>query len=257
MLSKNKIKLIHSLSRKKIRDQEKLFLVEGDKMVREAIRSDHALELICATEGFLASHRVPVNAAREVIPVSHEALQKASLLQSPQNALAIVKMVEGEFQCPVIMNTLSLALDGIQDPGNMGTILRIADWFGINQLLCSADTADCYNPKVIQSSMGAIFRVKVHYVDLGETLKEAANAGMPVFGTFLDGEIIYKAPLSGTGILVMGNEGNGISPRIEEVIPHRLFIPSFPEDQKNAESLNVATAAAICCSEFRRRQLAS
>ncbi len=255
MLSKNKIKFIHSLAGKKIRDQEKSFLVEGDKMVTEAIRSDREVELICATEDFLTSNRIPVNAAREVIPVSREEIKKASLLQSPQHALAIVKMNQHEFRPSLVLSALSLALDRIQDPGNMGMIIRIADWFGIEQVLCSADTADCYNPKVIQASMGAIFRVEVHYLDLGEVLKKSTEAGVPVFGTFLNGQNLYTHHLSHQGILVMGNEGNGISPEVEKFVTQRLFIPSFPEGQKRSESLNVAAATAICCAEFRRRQI--
>jgi TrmH family RNA methyltransferase len=256
MLSKNKIKLIQSLARKKIRDQEKLFLVEGDKMVNEAIHSDHNIELLCATDDFLVSNRIPLNAIHEVIPVSHDELQRASLLPSPQNALAIVKIAEHPFQPSSVLHNFSLALDFIQDPGNLGTILRVADWFGIGQLLCSTDTVDCYNPKVIQASMGSIFRTKVHYLDLKKTLQEAIKAGVPVFGTFLNGENLYKHPLSKQGILVMGNEGNGISHELEEIITEKLFIPSFPEEgQRNSESLNVATATAICCAEFRRRQL--
>ncbi len=257
MLSKSKIKFIQSLERKKTRDQERLFLVEGDKMVNEAIRSGLAVELICATESFLISNSVPPDAAGEIIRVTHDELQKTSLLQSPKHALAVVKIPDHQFSKNSINRKLSLALDCVQDPGNLGTLLRIADWFGIEQLLCSEDTADCYNPKVVQASMGAIFRVKVHYLDLKRTLSEAASAGLPVFGTFLDGEIIYKHPLAGEGILVMGNEGNGISTQVEELIVQRLFIPPFPEGQKNSESLNVATAAAICCAEFRRRMITS
>lgn len=254
MLSKNKIKFIHALARKKIRDQKRSFLVEGNKMVLEAIRSDHDIELICATEDFLKSNRIPGNAACEISLVSKEELQQASLLQSPQNALAVVKMIEIRFQPSSVLNTFSLALDCIQDPGNMGTIIRIADWFGIGQLLCSENTVDHYNPKVIQASMGAVFRVKVHYLDLETTLKEATEAGVPVFGTFLNGENLYTHPLSKQGILVMGNEGNGISPGVKRFITERLLIPSFPEGQKTSESLNVASATAICCAEFRRRQ---
>jgi TrmH family RNA methyltransferase len=255
MLSKNKIKFLQSLERKKIRDQERLFLVEGDKMVNEAIRSGFAVELICATEAFLISNSVPPDAAGEIIRVTHDELEKASLLQSPKNALAVVKIPDHQFSKNSIARKLSLALDCIQDPGNVGTLIRIADWFGIEQLLCSKDTADCYNPKVVQASMGAIFRVKVHYLDLKKALREAVGGGIPVFGTFLDGEIVYKHPLASEGILVMGNEGNGISPQVEELIAQRLFIPPYPEGQKNSESLNVATAAAICCAEFRRRMI--
>lgn len=253
MLSKNKIKLIQSLSRKKNRDEQKSFLIEGDKLVLEAIGSGHEIDFLCATEHFLVSNSLSGKVAREVTEVNAADLGKASLLKSPQNALAIVKMPDNRFSASSVAGRLSLALDCIQDPGNLGTILRIADWFGIEQLLCSENTADCYNPKAVQSSMGAIFRVKVHYLELPKTLSEAARAGLPVFGSFLDGETIYRHPLAGEGILVMGNEGKGISPQLEKVIAHRLFIPSFPEGQKNTESLNVAAAAAICCAEFRRR----
>lgn len=255
MLSKNKIKFIQSLERKKVRDREKLFLVEGDKMVNEAIRSGYRVELLCATERFLISNGITPGAATEIIVVINDELERASLLKSPQNALALVKIPDYQFRNDSLGHTLSLALDCIQDPGNLGTLLRIADWFGIEQVLCSEDTVDCYNPKVIQASMGAIFRIKIFYLDLKKTLSEAGRRGLPVFGTFLDGEIIYKQDLSRVGILVMGNEGNGISPQVEEVITQRLFIPSFPEGQKNSESLNVAAAAAVCCAEFRRRML--
>ncbi len=253
MLSKNKIKLIQSLARKKVRDQERIFLVEGDKMVMEAVHSDYSVEMLCATDSFLNSGQLPPDAAREVITVSDEEIRKASLLQSPQHSLAVVKMKEDQFSLPSICNKLSLALDFIQDPGNLGTMIRTADWFGIEYLLCSDDTVDCYNPKVIQASMGAIFRVKVYYLSLAQILQQAVDSGIPVFGTFLDGENLYSHPLSSSGILVMGNEGNGISEEVEKTVSQRLFIPPYPESTPRSESLNVATATAICCAEFRRR----
>lgn len=255
MLSKNKIKFIQSLNRKKNRDQERAYLVEGDKMVTEAIRSAQDIKLLCATRQFLGSVSVVGRCVQEVIEVTGEELQKASLLESPQNALAIVRMPETTFEPSLILNDLSLALDFIQDPGNLGTIIRVADWFGIRHLLCSGNTVDCYNPKVIQASMGAIFRVQLHYLDLVQTLKEAQERELPVFGTFLEGKSIYQHPLGQKGVLVMGNEGNGISPEVGKNIREKLFIPSFPADRRNSESLNVATATAICCAEFRRRML--
>lgn len=257
MLSKNKIKFIQSLNRKKIREQENVFLVEGNKMVQEAIHSDLNIDLLCGTAEFLKSNHISGQSAREVIEVTSEELQKASLLQSPQKALAIIQMPAGSFRISMLLNEFSLALDFIQDPGNLGTIIRVADWFGIRHLLCSENTVDCYNPKVIQSSMGAIFRVKVHYLNLEATLEEANNHEIPVSGTFLDGDNIFTTSLPPHGILVMGNEGNGISPELEQIIRKKIQIPSFPLNQQGSESLNVATATAICCAEFRRRLINS
>ena len=276
MLSKNKIKYIHSLKLKKNRENEKVFLIEGDKIVIEAIENNQDMKLLCATENFLTSLRGttqsrPLGVLKEssstnccltgcsaqnideIICVTEQELQKASLMQSPQNALAIVGMPERPFHISSIHDKFSLALDFIQDPGNLGTIIRLADWFGIDHLLCSENTVDCYNPKTIQASMGSIFRVSIHYLNLPLSLDEALREGLSVYGAFLEGENIYQHQLSETGILVMGNEGNGISSEIEEKISQKLFIPSFPSGFKCSESLNVATATAICCSEFRRR----
>ncbi len=253
MLSKNKIKFIQSLSRKKIREQEKLFLVEGNKMVIEAIEAGMQIELLCGTADFLHENRIATDATTEVIEVSPEEMQKASLLQSPQKALAVIRMPEQQFNFSTLTNEFSLALDCIQDPGNLGTIIRLADWFGIKTILCSLNTVDCFNPKVIQASMGAIYRVQIQYIELGNTLKVASAQGIKIFGTFLEGKNIYQHKLAPTGILVMGNEGNGISEEVEQVITEKIHIPAFPPDSPTSESLNVATATAICCAEFRRR----
>lgn len=253
MLSKNKIKLIHSLARKKARDEEKLFLAEGDKLVKEALASGYPVSLLCGTKAFFSSCAVQKSEADEMIEVSEGELKKASLLQSPQQALAVVGIPDEPGEPGPLPDRLVLALDSVRDPGNLGTILRIADWFGIGTVFCSPETADCYNPKVVQSSMGAIFRVKVRYLHLPALLADAANHGFPVYGTFLNGESLYTSPLSDRGILVMGNEGKGISPEVESRITDRLFIPSYPPGQQSSESLNVATATAICCAEFRRR----
>lgn len=255
MLSKNKIRFIQSLARKKIREQEKVFLVEGNKMVLEAIDTGRQLILLCGTSDFLAENNISPKMAAEVIEVSPEEMQKASLLQTPQQALAVVNMPEQHFNLTDITPDLALALDFIQDPGNLGTIIRLADWFGIRHILCSENTVDCFNPKVIQSSMGAIFRVEVHYLNLVETLKQAAASGTKILGTFLEGENLYKHPLSKNGILVMGNEGNGISEEVARMVTDKIHIPAFPGGQPGSESLNVATATAICCAEFRRRMM--
>jgi len=255
MLSKNKIKYIQSLARKKQRDIENAFLVEGDKMVAEALNSGLPVKLVCGTEPFLNSHKASIKLATEVIEVEQDELRKVSLLQAPQNALAVICMPKTELRHEELSEKLSLALDFIQDPGNLGTIIRIADWFGIENVLCSSNTVDCYNPKVIQASMGAIFRVRVHYINLPETLSALRSAGTPVYGTFLEGENIYMENLKPNGIIVMGNEGNGISPEVATSVTNKIHIPSFNTSGSGSESLNVSTAAAICCAEFRRRQV--
>jgi TrmH family RNA methyltransferase len=253
MLSKNKIKFIQSLNHKKARSHENVFLVEGNKMVMEAVLSRAPIQMIAATPAFYSENNIHEKAAIELVECSADELKKASLLQNPQEALAVVNMQSWNISAAEIKDELTLALDFVQDPGNLGTIIRIADWFGIRNIVCSNDTADCYNPKVVQASMGAIFRVKVHYLDLAVFLGEASQNKVPVYGTFLEGENIYKSKLSATGILVMGNEGNGISPETEKLIQHKIHIPSFSVGETGSESLNVATATAICCSEFRRR----
>lgn len=255
MLSKNKIKYIQSLSRKKIRDLEHTFLAEGNKMVLEAISSGLPIKLIAATPAFIQENTIPDSAAAELITCDQAELNKASLLKNPQQALAIVQMRDNKFQLMECTQQFLLAMDSIQDPGNLGTIIRIADWFGIEHILCSKTTVDCYNPKVIQASMGAIFRVKMHYCDLQKILSEATTNQLPVYGTFLEGKNIYQSQLSSNGILVMGNEGHGISKEIAQLIENKIHIPSFQPGTSGSESLNVATATAICCSEFKRRTI--
>ncbi len=254
MLSKNKIKFIQSLNRKKVRDQEQLFLVEGNKMVQEAIESDFEIEFVCATNEFIQETLFKNEYDFELVECSGDEIKKASLLQNPQQALAVVKMPKQTVQIDDIQNQFTLALDFIQDPGNLGTIIRIADWFGIGYISCSEDTVDCFNPKVIQASMGAIFRINLKYTNLAESISKANKLKIPVFGTFLEGENIYQTKLPSNGILVMGNEGNGISAEVEKEITYKIHIPSFANSNKGSESLNVATATAICCSEFRRRK---
>jgi RNA methyltransferase, TrmH family len=253
MLSKNKIKQIQSLSRKKFRDESGLFLAEGNKMVDEAIRSDYRIQTVVCTHDFLYTYPKIQSRTEELIETDNDFIQKASLLQNPQDALAIVYIPENE---NINLNPeaeLILALDFIQDPGNLGTILRIADWFGIRNVVCSENSADVYNPKVVQASMGAIFRVKTSYLDLDIFLNEVKKTHVPVYGTYLEGKNIYTEQLSENGILVLGNEGSGISESVSQLVSHKLFIPSFSKEANKPESLNVAIATAICCSEFRRR----
>ncbi|WP_430973357.1 TrmH family RNA methyltransferase [Sunxiuqinia rutila] len=253
MLSKNKIKFIQSLNRKKTREKEGVFLVEGNKLVLEAIASPFRVRLLIGTAKFFESHQLSSNVADEQIECTSDEIRKASLQQAPQQAIAVVEMPSPQFSLTQLNEEFSLALDFIQDPGNLGTIIRIADWFGIRNLICSTNTADCFNPKVIQSSMGAIFRVQVHYLDLEKLLIEAKQSQLPVYGTFLEGENIYTSELTPHGILILGNEGNGISPEVEKLVQQKLHIPSFALGTEGSESLNVASAASICCSEFKRR----
>ena len=195
----------------------------------------------------------PLTKAEETILAEKEEIAKASLLQSPPSALAVFEKPHHAIDKGRIAKQLTLALDTIQDPGNLGTIIRVADWFGIEDIICSLDTADVYNPKVVQATMGAIARVRVHYLDLENFLRE--NEGTPIYGTFLNGEDIYKQDLTPNGIIVMGNEGNGISEKIAKLIRNRLFIPNYPLGRATSESLNVAMATGIIWSEFRRRVL--
>ena len=249
MLSKNRIKLIKSLDDKKIRQQESLFLAEGSKTVSDCLPFFDC-ELLVATPKWFASTHPKLN-VKEKIEASREEISRASLLKSPQEVLAVFR--QPSFSVPdesLLKQRLSLALDKVQDPGNLGTIIRIADWFGITDIFYSPDTADLYNPKVVQASMGAISRVSVHYLPLQPflaNLKETA-----VYGTFLDGENMYDTPHCKHGIILMGNEGNGISSELESVVSRRLYIPSFPPERPTSESLNVAVATAILCAEFRR-----
>ena len=178
-------------------------------------------------------------------------LRQASLLRAPQQVLALFPLPEYRLDASLPQENLCLALDGVQDPGNMGTIVRIADWFGIADIICSHETVDVFNPKAVQATMGALARVRVHYTDLPAFIRQS---GAPTFGTLLDGQDIYSQPLGSNGLIIMGNEGNGISAQVRPLVTHRLLIPSFPPDRPTTDSLNVAIATSIVCAEFRRRQ---
>lgn len=253
MLSKNKIKLIQSLSQKKHRDEASLFLVEGNKMVEEALLSGFQIELLVCTSDFNQEYSANFAQVSELIETDTESIRKASLQQNPQNALAIVRQPPITDLPTDLTKELVLCLDFIQDPGNLGTILRIADWFGISTVICSENTVDTFNPKVVQASMGAIFRTKTWHTRLPEFLGAALQNQIPVYGTFLEGNTIYSEILSDHGIILLGNEGKGISPEAASFVTRKLYIPSYSVGKIHPESLNVAVAAAICCSEFRRR----
>lgn len=249
MISKSKIKLVRSLEKKKYRDELQLFVAEGNKLVADLIPV-FACEWILAKTSWIATQgNLP---AREIEIVDEDDdIRKISLLKNPQEVLAIFKRPTYRLEDAYPTNQLVLALDGIQDPGNVGTIIRLADWFGIEHIVCSHDTADAFNPKTVQATMGALARVKVHYTTLDQYI--AAHDQSPLYGAFLDGENIYEKDLLQNGIIVMGNEGNGIRPAIEDLINQRLYIPNYPLNRETSESLNVAIAAAIICSEFRRK----
>lgn len=253
MLSKSKIKFIQSLSQKKFRETSNAFLVEGNKMVQEALHSNFQILFLACTEDFAEFHPEISSRVNEWVVTDNETLSRASLQKNPQDALAI--LVQPENTVPEINSgsDLCLALDFIQDPGNMGTILRIADWFGIGQVICSENTVDVYNPKVVQASMGAVFRINTSFTDLPAFLEIARIKNIPIYGTFLGGADIYRETLTSNGIVVLGNEGNGISDAVEKHVSKKLNIPCFSTSANKPESLNVAVAAAICCSEFRRR----
>lgn len=254
MLTKNDIKFIKSLSDKQARTESGMFVVEGRKMVAEAINSGWAVSRILTKSG--SEGRLELTFPQGYMPedISEKDMERISQLKSPADILALVGIPERKFDINKIETGLVLAADGIQDPGNMGTIIRIADWFGIADVVCSADSADCYNPKVVQATMGALFRVGVHYCELPGLLKHARKASAGIYGTFLDGENIYDADLARYGIIVMGSEGRGVTPACEKYVDRRLFIPPYPAGRQGSESLNVAAATAVICSEFRRRK---
>ena len=247
MISKNQIKYIRQLEQKKFRKRENCFVAEGPKVVGDLMRQ-YQPKAIFATEdwnGIELTGPVPVSR------VTDEELRRISFLQTPQQVLALFPIPEHTSYLSPLTSHLYLALDSVQDPGNLGTIIRIADWFGIDTIFCSEDTADAYNPKVVQATMGSLAHVHIIYTDLLQLFETLPN-DFPVFGTLLDGEDIYQQPLSNYGIIVMGNEGNGISEAVRQRVTHRLLIPNFHQGP-SAESLNVAIATAITCSEFRRR----
>lgn len=249
-LSKNKIKFIHSLELKKIRKEERVFLAEGPKLVGDLL-GHFPCRFLAATPSWFQEH--PGIDASELVEVSQEDLSRASLLKTPQQVLAIFEQPQYTLDPEAVRQSLCLALDDVQDPGNLGTIIRLADWFGIEHIFCSAGTADVYNPKTVQATMGALARVKVHYCSLPQLIESLAD--IPVYGTFLSGNIIYAESLSAHGLIVMGNEGKGVSPEVEKLINKKLYIPNYPQERETSESLNVAIATAVVCSEFRRRLL--
>lgn len=254
-LSKNKTKLITALAHKKYRDELGLFAAEGTKLVLDLVSAGLHCHLLAATPEWLAAHPAPP--ADEVAEATEEELRRASSQKSPQGVLAVLRKPAGTPDPNAPARDLCLALDDVQDPGNLGTIVRVADWLGIRHVYCSPHTADVYSPKAVQATMGALARVRLHYTDLPALLARCREAGLPVYGTFMDGDSLYAADgLETRGMIVMGNEGNGISPEVGRLVSHRLAIPPYPPGEPTCESLNVGVAAAIVCAEMRRRTAA-
>lgn len=241
MITRAEILDIKALATKQGREEQGAFIAEGEKLVGEIRNSSLHIRRILQTK--------PIFADGELI--SEKEMERISQLKTANSVLAVVELPKSRLSSVKPDKNLVLALDRVQNPGNLGTIIRIADWFGISDIVCSEDTADCFNPKVVQATMGAILRVRVHYTNLVEWLNNQHNT--KIYGTFLEGENIYSAQLDKSGIIVMGNEGQGISAEVAEAVSHKLLIPPYPADRCGSESLNVAVATAVICSEFRRR----
>ena len=241
MITRAEILDIKALATKQGREEQGAFIAEGEKLVGEIRSSDLRIRKIYQTK--------PIFAEGELI--SEKEMERISQLKTANSVLAVVELPKSRLASVKPDKNLVLALDRVQNPGNLGTIIRLADWFGISDIVCSEDSADCFNPKVVQATMGAILRVKVHYTSLVEWLKNQHNT--KIYGTFLEGENIYSAELDKSGVIVMGNEGQGISAEVAATVSHKLLIPPYPADRCGSESLNVAVATAVICSEFRRR----
>ena len=243
-MTKAEIQFVRSLADKRVRDAEQLFVAEGDKLIGEILSSGLRIRNIYALEGHFTGRAEQITAKE---------MERISQLKTASSSLAVVEQPRHRTPTQAPADRLTLALDGVQNPGNLGTIIRLADWFGVEDIFCSEDTADCFNPKVVQATMGAILRVRVHYLKLADFLKRTAERGVAVYGTMLDGDNIYDAELQQNGVIVMGNEGKGVSEECARSFTHKLLIPTYPAERQGSESLNVAMATGIVCAEFRRR----
>lgn len=241
MITRAEILSIKALGTKQGRDEQGAFIAEGEKLVGEILASPLRVRKVYQTRELFDCG----------IMVSAKEMERISQLKSATSCLAVVDIPHTDIGVVEPRRSLVLALDRVQNPGNLGTIIRLADWFGIEDIVCTTDTADCFNPKVVQATMGAILRVRVHYTDLAEWLSQ--QEGAKVYGTFLEGTNIYNSALSPCGVVVMGNEGQGISESVARLVTDKLLIPPYPADRVGSESLNVAVATAVICSEFRRR----
>jgi TrmH family RNA methyltransferase len=255
MISNAKSKLIRSLRQKKFRDQHGLYLAEGDKVVLELINHPvHHIEELFTTPDWITSHRDLLTGINtRVTETTPGEIKKVSNLITPQDIIALVQIPGSRTDLSSLVEEPVLGFESVRDPGNLGTIIRTADWFGIRHLVCTPDSVDLYNPKVVQSTMGSMARVMVHYLDPKEVLEWVESNKKPVCGTFLRGESIYGAKLPESPLILFGNESRGLTDQFDGVIGQRLSIPSFPGEGTGSESLNLAASVAVVCSEFRRR----
>ncbi|MCX6330072.1 MAG: RNA methyltransferase [Bacteroidia bacterium] len=253
MVSKTKANFIISLQKKKVREDEKLYVIEGDKLVKEFLAAKVSVMTLVAKPEFLNSlplfHKHGIG---EIIPASYDELKKISSLKTPHNALAVIEMPEVKMDFADLKMGLKVALDFVQDPGNLGTIIRAAAWFGIKNIYCSEDCVDVYNPKVIQASMGAILNVKVFYTDLVKLFEKASENKIRIYGALIEGESIYSHKLGNQGIILLGNESKGISEELLPFITDKIMIPKITDAKSGIDSLNVSMAASVIFSEFTR-----
>lgn len=245
-MTKAEIQHLRSLGDKRTRDAEGLFIAEGDKLVEEILSSHLRVRKVYTTRSDMSGAVIE--------QIDRRDMERISALKTATTTIAVVEQPRHKLKISNLDGRLTLALDGVQNPGNLGTIIRLADWFGIEDILCTKECADCYNPKVVQATMGAILRVRVHYVDdLAAMLVSLRDKGTAIYGTLLDGQSIYTTELRQEGIIVMGNEGRGLSDACRAVVSHKLLIPPYPANGSTSESLNVAMATGIVLAEFRRR----
>jgi TrmH family RNA methyltransferase len=256
MLSKTRLKSIIALQKKKVREEERLYIIEGVKLVREFLGAGIPIRALIAKPEFISA--IPadlLSSVKEIEDVSYKELKQISTLKTPHNALAMVPMPERKLDKAAVLSQLCIALDFVQDPGNLGTIIRAAGWFGIRNIICSHNCVDVYNPKVIQASMGALLHVNIYYSDLEKLFIFASENNTPIFGTMLDGESIYSHRLDNKGIILLGNESRGISEKLIPYITERIMIPRFSIAKFGIDSLNVGMAASVVFSEFRRKSI--
>lgn len=251
MLSKQVTKIVQNLEKKKFREKYNLFKVEGEKLVQELLLSDMTVDTLLARPSWIERNGTNIR-QYNTIEVNEIEMGRISNFKSLPEVIALAQIPMKEHSPEEIKNELSVVLNGIQDPGNIGTILRLSDWFGIRNIFCDHDCANIFNPKSVQASMGAIFRVNVFYLDLVEFIPRFVDQDFPCYGAFLEGENIYRTDLRTKGFIVMGNEGNGISPEIERLVTRKITIPSFAHNPYSTESLNVGVATGIILSEFKR-----
>ena len=255
MLSKSQISFINSLKQKKYREEHQLFIAEGAKIVPELLNSDIVVKQVYATSEFLRNNAIPATIER--FEIKENELERISSLTKANEVLAVCEIPKYKLNSDDLKGKLTLVLDDIKDPGNLGTIIRIADWFGIENIVCSSETADAFNSKVVQATMGSIARIKIHYCDLTSFVQQQiTNNQQRIYGALLEGKNIYNEKLSSEGLIVIGNESRGISEDVQKLITDKISIPSFSHYKTNegqAESLNAAIATSIICSEFRRR----